>query len=206
VWTDCGVNIDYHIEVAHNYYSVPYQLVHQRVEARLTATTVEVFLKGRRIASHRRLTGRGQPSTQPEHMPHAHRAHAEWTPSRLIAWAAKTGPATAQVVSDILASRPHPEQGYRACLGLLRLGQRYGPERLDAACARAAQLGAPRYRTVQNILATRLEHLPLEEPPNGPAPGIPFHANLRGAAYYAARRPTEVAASTESGEIAREGP
>jgi transposase len=206
VWTDCGVNIDYHIEVAHNYYSVPYQLVHQRVEARLTATTVEVFLKGRRIASHRRLTGRGQPSTQPEHMPHAHRAHAEWTPSRLIAWAAKTGPATAQVVSDILASRPHPEQGYRACLGLLRLGQRYGPERLDAACARAAQLGAPRYRTVQNILATRLEHLPLEEPANGPAPGIPFHANLRGAAYYADRRPTEVAASTESGEIAREGP
>jgi transposase len=108
---------------------------------RLTATTVEVFLKGRRIASHRRLAGRGQPSTQPEHMPPAHRAHAEWTPSRLIAWAAKTGPATAQVVTKILASRPHPEQGYRACLGLLRLGQRYGTERLEAACARAAQLG-----------------------------------------------------------------
>jgi transposase len=205
VWMDCGVNIDYHIEVAHNYYSVPYQLVHQRVEARLTATTVEVFLKGRRIASHRRLTGRGQVSTQPEHMPHAHRAHAEWTPSRLIAWAAKTGPATAQVVSDILGSRPHPEQGYRACLGLLRLGKRYGTERLDAACARAMQLGAPRYRTVQNILATRLEHLPLEEPTSGPAPVIPFHANLRGAAYYADRRPAEAAASSESGEIAREG-
>jgi transposase len=202
VWTDCGVNIDYHIEVAHNYYSVPYQLVHQRVEARLTATTVEVFLKGRRIASHRRLTGRGQVSTQPEHMPHAHRAHAEWTPSRLITWAAKTGPATAQIVSDILASRPHPEQGYRACLGLLRLGQRYGPERLDAACARAIQLGAPRYRTVQNILATRLEHLPLEEPTSGSVPVIPIHANLRGAAYYADRHPTEAAASAESDEIA----
>ena len=127
VWTDCGVNIDYHIEVAHNYYSVPYQLVHQRVEARLTATTVEVFFKGRRIASHRRLTGRGQPSTQPEHMLHAHRAHAEWTPSRLIAWAAKTGPATAQVVTDILATRPHPEQGYRACLGLFDSGSAMGP-------------------------------------------------------------------------------
>ena len=202
VWTDCGVNIDYHIEVAHNYYSVPYQLVHQRVEARRTATTVEVFLKGRRIASHRRLTGRGQVSTQPEHMPHAHRAHAEWTPSRLITWAAKTGPATAQVVSDILASRPHPEQGYRACLGLLRLGQRYGSERLDAACARAMQLGAPRYRTVQNILATGLEHLPLEEPASGSVPVIPIHANLRGAAYYADRHPTEAAAA-ESDEITR---
>jgi len=200
-WTDCGVNIDYHIEVAHNYYSVPYQLVHQRVEARLTATTVEVFLKGRRIASHCRLTGRGQVSTQPEHMPHAHRAHAEWTPSRLIAWAAKTGPATAQVVTDILASRPHPEQGYRACLGVLRLGKRYGRERLEAACARAAQLGAPRYRTVQNILATGLEHLPLDESA-APVPVIPLHPNLRGAAYYA--DPHEVAASTpESGEHAR---
>jgi hypothetical protein len=204
-WMDCGVNIDYHIEVAHNYYSVPYPLVHQRVEARLTATTVEVFFKGRRIASHQRLSGRGRPSTQPEHMPHAHRAHAEWTPSRLIAWAATTGPATAQVVTDILASRPHPEQGYRACLGLLRLGQRYGAVRLEAACARAAHLGAPRYRTVQNILATGLEHLPLDEPASGPAPVIPFHANLRGAAYYADHRPAAAAAPSESGDIAHDG-
>jgi len=201
VWTDCGVNIDYHIEVGRNYYSVPYQLLHQRVEARLTATTVEVFLKGRRITSHPRLAGRGQVSTYPEHMPHAHRAHAEWTPSRLIAWAAKTGPATAQLVTDILASRPHPEQGYRACLGVLRLGKRYGGERLEAACARAVQLGAPRYRTVQNILATGLEHLPLDATV-APTPVIPLHPNLRGAAYYT--DPPEVAASTpDSGEPAR---
>jgi transposase len=205
VWMDCGVNIDYHIEVAHNYYSVPYQLVHQRVEARLTATTAEVFLKGRRIASHCRLPGRGQVSTQPEHMPHAHRAHAEWTPSRLIAWATKTGPATAQVVADILASRPHPEQGYRACLGVLRLGKRYGSERLEAACARAAQLGAPRYRTVQSILVTGLEQLPLDDPA-APALVIPLHSNLRGADYYAERQPATVATSAESGEIARGGP
>lgn len=203
VWTDCGVNIDYHIEVAHHDYSVPYQLVHQRVEARLTATTVEVFLKGRRIASHRRLSGRGHVSTQPEHMPHAHRAHAEWTPSRLTAWATKTGPATAQLVSDILASRPHPEQGYRACLGVLRLGKRYGAARLEAAGARAVHLGAPRYRTVQNILTTGLDQVPPDEP--GAAPVSPVHANLRGAAYYADRRPAETAASDESGEIAREG-
>ncbi len=197
VWTDCGVNIDYHIEVVHNYYSVPYQLVHQRVEARLTGSTVEIFLKGRRIASHRRLTGRGQASTLPEHMPHAHRAHAEWTPSRLIAWAAKTGPATAQVVRDILASRPHPEQGYRACLGLLRLGQRHGTTRLEAACARAAQLGASRYRTVQNILTTGLDRVPLDEV-SSPPRVIPLHPNLRGAAYYAGGEPPEPAPAAPS--------
>ena len=155
----------------------------------------------RRIASHRRLPERGQVSTQPEHMPHAHRAHAEWTPSRLIAWAAKTGPATAQVVSDILASRPHPEQGYRACLGLLRLGKRDGAPRLDAACARAVHLGAPRYRTVQNILTTGLDQVPPDEP--AAAPVIPLHANLRGPAYYAERHRVEAAAS-ESGEILHE--
>jgi transposase len=201
VWTDCGVNIDYHIEAAHNYYSVPYQLVHQRVEARLTATTVEVFLKGRRIASHRRLAGRGQASTQPEHMPHAHRAHAEWTPSRLIAWAAKTGSATAQVVSDILAARPHPEQGYRACLGLLRLGQRYGTERLEAACARAAQLGASRYRTVHNILASGFDRVPIDAAPTA-SRAIPLHPNLRGAAYYTDPETPTAAASGDPSAMA----
>src|SRR5204862_6760061 len=129
-WRDAGVNIDYHVLVEHNYYSVPYQLVHQRVEVRLAATTVELFLKGRRIASHRRRRGRGDYATDPAHMPHAHRAHAEWTPSRLIAWAASTGPATAELVAAILAAKPHPEQGYRACLGLIRLGKRHGPARL----------------------------------------------------------------------------
>lgn len=136
-------------------------------------------------------------------MPHAHRAHAEWTPSRLIAWAAKTGPATAQVVADILASRPHPEQDYRACLGVLRLGKRYGAARLDAACVRAVHLGAPRYQTVQNILTTGLDQVPLDEP--AAAPVIPVHANLRGAAYYADHPPAGAAASGESGDIARGG-
>src|ERR1700688_3258896 len=114
-------NIDYHVDVDHNFYSVPYQLVHERVEARFTLMTVEVFFKGRRVSSHVRLTGRGHFSTQLAHMPRAHRAHAEWTPSRLIAWAEQSGPATGQVVAGILGHRPHPEQGYRACLGLMRL-------------------------------------------------------------------------------------
>jgi transposase len=182
-WRDAGVNIDYHVAVEHNFYSVPYQLVHQRVEVRLTATIVELFLKGRRLASHRRRGGRGAYATDPAHMPHAHRAHAEWTPSRLIAWAETTGPATAQLVAAMLAAKPHPEQGYRACLGLMRLGKTYSPARLDAAAARATQLGAPSYRTVQNILASGADRLPL---PDGlaAAPPLPLHPNIRGSAYY----------------------
>jgi transposase len=180
-WKNCGVNIDYHIDVEHNLYSVPYQLIHERVEARLTATTVEAFFKGRRVASHERLFGRGRCSTLPEHMPSAHRAHAEWTPSRIVAWAEKTGPATARVVQAIMASRPHPEQGYRACLGLLRLGQARGHDRLEAACARAERLGAHSYRTIKNILASGLDRVPLDDTASSP---LPAHANIRGAAYY----------------------
>jgi DNA replication protein DnaC len=131
-WRDLTVNIDYHVVVEHNYYSVPYQLVHQPVAVRLAAATVEIFLKGRRLASHRRRWGRGQFATEPAHMPAAHRAHAEWTPSRLIAWAGTTGPATADLVTAILAAKPHPEQGYRACLGLMRLSKTYGAERMES--------------------------------------------------------------------------
>jgi transposase len=180
-WKECGVNIDYHIGVDHVLYSVPYQLIHQRVEARLTATTIEVYFKGRRVASHARLFGRGRHVTVAAHMPSAHRAHAEWTPSRIIAWAGKTGPATARVVQAILDSRPHPEQGYRACLGLLRLGQARGVDRLEAACARADRLGAHSYRTIKNILAAGLDRVPLDA--TAPPP-LPAHANIRGAAYY----------------------
>lgn len=182
-WSDAGVNIDYHVAVEHNYYSVPHQLLHERVEVRLTATIVELFLKGRRIASHRRRRGRGEYATDPAHMPHAHRAHAEWTPSRLIAWAEQTGPTTAELVARILATKPHPEQGYRACLGLMRLSKRHGPARLEAAAARALQLDAPSYRTVQNILASGVEQLPLPERATEPPP-LPVHPNIRGRAYY----------------------
>jgi transposase len=181
-WGDAGVNIDYHVAVEHNYYSVPYQLLHQRVEVRLTATIVELFLKGRRVASHRRRHGRGEYATDPAHMPHAHRAHAEWTPSRLIAWAETAGPATAELVVAILAAKPHPEQGYRACLGLMRLGKRHGPARLEAAAARATRLGAPSYRTVQNILASGVDRLPLADGLGSPP--LPVHPNIRGSAYY----------------------
>jgi transposase len=182
-WRLATVNIDYHVVVEFNYYSVPYQLVHQRVEVRLAAATVEIFLKGRRIASHRRRRGRGQFSTDPAHMPAAHRAHAEWTPSRLIAWADTTGPATAELVTAILATKLHPEQGYRACLGLMRLSKSYGPERMEVACARAGRLRAPSYRTVATILATGADRVPLADGPE-PAAVLPPHGNIRGSAYY----------------------
>ena len=188
-WTSCRVNIDYHVQIERHLYSVPYQLIHELVEARYTTTTVELYYKGRRVTSHRRHYD-GQPSTTPEHMPQAHRAVAEWTPSRLIRWAEQTGPATGRLVTEILRSRPHPEQGYRACLGLMRLGRRYGDARLEAASARALALRSYRYRTVQNMLASGHDRLPLEGPADASPPTRP-HDNIRGAAYYAPATPEE---------------
>jgi len=181
-WKPCRVNIDYHVEIDHNFYSVPYQLVHARVEARFTAATIEVFFSGRRVAAHARVTGRGRFITDVAHMPHAHRAHAEWTPSRLIAWADQTGAATGRLVAGILERRPHPEQGYRACLGLMRLGRLHGADRLEAACQRAEQLRSYRYRTVEHILRHHQDRLPLEAPPA--ARPLVTHENVRGATYY----------------------
>ena len=123
-WKTARINIDYHIEFDHHFYSVPSALVRQEVDVRATAATVEIYLRGERVASHARNTRRGQHTTTPEHMPKAHRAHAEWTPSRIIAWAATLGPETARLAKAILESRPHPEQGYRSCLGILRLSKK----------------------------------------------------------------------------------
>ena len=181
-WKACRVNIDYHVEVDHNFYSVPYPLVHEGVEARFTQLTVEVFFNGRRVASHARLTGRGRFATTLAHMPRAHRAHAEWTPSRLITWAEQAGPATGRLVAGMLERRPHPEQSYRACLGLMRLGRVHGADRLEAACLRAERLRSYRYRTVEHILINQQDRLPLDEP--APARPVLTHENLRGATYY----------------------
>ncbi len=184
LWKRCRVNIDYHVDVERHPYSVPYQLLHEEVEARYTASVVEVYYKGRRITSHRRRYDH-QPSTLTEHMPSSHRAHAEWTPSRLIRWAEKIGPATGRVVAGILASRPHPEQGYRACLGLMRLGNRHGEQRLESACERTEHLRSYSYRTVKNILASKQDRVPLEGDSSHPDPTTTHH-NIRGATYYVA--------------------
>lgn len=176
------VNIDYHVEADGHYYSVPHRLVGQRVDVRSTATAIEVFRASRRVASHRRSYVRGRHTTDPAHMPDSHRRHAEWTPSRIVAWAQKTGPATAALAEAILASRPHPEQGYRSCLGIVRLGDRYGAERVEAAARRALAARALSYRSVESILRHGLDSEPLPEP--GPARTHPGHANLRGSGYY----------------------
>jgi transposase len=160
---------------------VAYSLIDEGLEARVTAATVEVFFQNRRVAAHARLTGRGRYATEPEHMPRAHRAHAEWTPSRLIAWAEQTGAATGRLAAGILDRRRHREQGYRACLGLMRLGREYGAQRLEAACARAERLRSYRFRTVEHILKHQQDRLPLDPPPARPAV---THENVRGAAYY----------------------
>jgi transposase len=122
-WKLARVNIDYHLEVDGHSYSVPYALVKQQLEIRLSAQVVEIFHKGKRVASHQRSLLKGRHRTVAAHMPKAHRHSAAWTPQRLIRWAAQSGGATAQVVETILASRPHPQQGFRACLGIMRLGK-----------------------------------------------------------------------------------
>lgn len=144
-WKKAKVNVDYHIEVAKHYYSVPYRFAREVVEARVTASSVEVFHRGQRIASHRRNDRPGTHSTHPEHMPKSHRKHLEWTPSRMLNWAEKIGPERRALVYAILKSRPHPEMGYRSVLGLMRLAKRYDPERLEVACSRAMRVGARSY-------------------------------------------------------------
>ena len=177
------VSIDYHIELHGHYYSVPYPLLHEHVDARLTASTVEIFHRGQRVAAHRRSTVRGTHTTAPAHMPKAHQHHLEWTPSRLIDWARTIGAQPAALVQAILADRPHPEQGYRSCLGILRLAKRDGPERLEAACARAGAVEARSYRHVDSILKHGLDRLPTPAV-SPPLTLTPVHEHVRGRAYY----------------------
>ena len=182
-WKSAKVSpVDYHVEVEGHYYSLPYQYVGQQVDVRMTATTIEIFRRGKRVASHVRSTTRGRHSTVVDHMPREHREHAEWTPERIQDWAARIGPSCAALVTEIFASRSHPWQGIRSCLGILRLGKRYSPERLELACARAQAIGSPSYRSVESILTTGLDAQPLEKPPCN----IVDHPNIRGAQYYAA--------------------
>jgi transposase len=184
-WKTARVNIDYHIEVDRHYYSVPYQLIHERVEVRLTGTTVEVLLKGHRVASHLRSYLPGKYTTLFEHMPKSHQKYLEWTPSRLLQWAGTIGPQTQKLLTFILENRPHPEQGYRSCLGVLRLKKRYTPERLEAACARALIFKAYSYKNVESILKNGLDQHPLDRSSSS-QPCLPLreHENLRGKEYY----------------------
>jgi transposase len=182
-WKFVRPNLDYHVELAGHYYSVPFTLRHERLDLRHTATTVEVFHKGQRVASHRRSHLRGRHTTVAEHMPKSHQAHLEWSPERIGRWAQSIGPCTRQLVEAIFADRPHPEQGYRSCLGILRLARRYGDARLEVACERALAVAARSYRHVESILKHGLDRLPAtaEAARDGVAVA---HANLRGRDYY----------------------
>ncbi len=181
-WRKARVHIDYHLEVDAHHYSVPYPLVKQTLEVRLSAHTVEIYQRGQRVASHPRSYLKGRHTTLPEHMPEAHRAYAQWTPQRLIHWAEKTGSATTAVVTAILRSRRHPQQGFRSCLGILRLAKSYGDGRLEAACQRAHALQAYSYKSIASILKNNLDQRPLPEP-TSPTPPL-THSNIRGAHYY----------------------
>jgi transposase len=181
-WSYARVNIDYHIAFDANFYSAPYTLVQERVEVRATPTTIEIFHKGQRVASHVRGHGREQVFTQREHRPKSHQAHLEWTPSRMVHWAEQIGPHTAKLFERILAEKPHPEMGYRSCLGIIRLAEEYSPTRMEAAADRAIRMGACRYKSVKSILKNSLDQQPLPEPPSLPLP--PSHDNIRGAEYF----------------------
>jgi len=181
-WKVVRANIDYHIDIDRHYYSVPYQLAGQELEARYTGTTVEVFHRGIRVASHVRSLVPYQATSLAEHRPKSHQAHLEWTPSRLIGWAEKLGAATGAVVRTILENKPHPEMGYRACLGIMSLAKTYGAARLEAASQRALLLGACSYQSLKSILKHSLDHqtmLELNEEKCGPN-----HDNVRGPHYY----------------------
>ena len=181
-WRLRRVGIDYHVDVDHHFYSVPHSFARAEVEVRLTARTVEIFARGERIAVHVRSSGNHGHSTVPEHMPSSHRRYADWTIDRIRQEAASIGPATSALCEVILERRPHPEQGFRACRGILRLVGAFGRERLEAAAARAIDIGGLSYGSVRSILDHKLDRQAANK---RSADGVPIiHPNIRGSRYY----------------------
>ena len=181
LWTKAKVSLDYHLQIDRNFYSVPYGLVGCVLDVRTSANVVEIFSKNRRVASHKRSYSKCVAVTEVAHMPSSHRRHAQWTPSRIVHWAQKTGPSTAQFIEALMASRPHPEQGFRSALGVLRLEKRYGSERLECACARSLAIHSLSYKSVSSILQHGLDQRPLV---GVPSRANPTHSNIRGRNYY----------------------
>lgn len=182
-WKKARVNIDYHVEVNRHYYSVPYQLVREQVEVRLTVTTLEILFKNKRVASHQRSYRSGGFTTLPQHMPKSHQRYLEWTPSRIVRWAEKNGPNTKQLLTAILQSKTHPEQGFRSCLGIMRLTKSYSSDRVEAACSRALLIKAYSFRSVESILKKNLDQQPLLFEQDETDHSTP-HSNVRGKKYY----------------------
>ena len=181
-FSDARVHVDYHIEVNRHYYSVPYTLIKQLVHVRLTASTMECFYNGQRIASHIRSYQKGKHTTLPAHMPKAHQKFSEWNPGRFLNWAMDIGPSTRDVIKHLLTKAAHPEQSYRACFGILMSAKQYGNERLESACKRALAIGAPRRHSILSILKNGLDKQPLEKLVSSSS--IKIHENIRGAVHY----------------------
>jgi len=181
-WKQVAVSIDYHVEVDGHYYSAPYGLIKQRLTARITRDGVELFHRGKRVAVHVRSHQKGHHTTLLEHRPPAHQHLMEWTPQRIISWAGTIGPACAEVVTQIMAGRPLVEHGYRPCMGVIRLGKRFGNDRLERACVKALKLNIASYKRIENMLNNGRDRVPL---PGDPAPcPVAGHDNVRGAEYY----------------------
>lgn len=181
-WATARVNIDYHVVFGGHFYSVPYRLVQEPVEVRASAATIEIFHKGVRVASHARSSQPSKATTSDEHRPKSHQRHLQWTPSRLVEWGLTVGPLTAELLERILAAKRHPEQGFRSCLGIIRLGEEYGNQRVEAAARRALQYRTYSYKSLESILKSRLDTLP-EAATERPGPPLD-HPNIRGSEYF----------------------
>jgi transposase len=181
-WKRARVAPDYHIEIDDHFYSVPSKLIREIVEARITVATIEIYHKGNRIAVHARSRVRNRHTTVTEHMPSAHRRYAEWTPARMLGEAAKIGPGTIALCEAIMKAKPHPEQGFRSCLGILSLTRSYGATRVEAACRRGNTIGSTTYGSIASILKYGLDRAFLPDAAANPEPLR--HGNIRGADYY----------------------
>jgi transposase len=179
-WLKARINIDYHAAVEKTFYSAPYALIGQEVDVRYTSSVVEIYHKGKRVASHMRINKPGAFVTENLHMPHRHRQYLEWTPERIKLWGGKIGPCTRELMDQIMEHRDHPEHGFRSCLGIIRLSKTYTPERVENACKRALELEAYNYRSVKSLLERSLENLTPPETRNI----VPLHDNIRGKDYY----------------------
>jgi transposase len=188
-WRVRKVGMDYHVDVDGHFYSVPYRYARAKVELRATLRTIEIFFEGDRIAAHMRGSGDGKHTTIADHMPSSHRRYKDWTIERIMREAAGLGPSVELLCHLILEDRPHPEQGFRSCRGIVGLGKGFGAKRLDAACLRALEIGARAYGPVRSILDKKLDGQPVQRLRGSgaqatPEPETTPHINIRGSEYY----------------------
>jgi transposase len=185
-WRLARVGLDYHVEVDGFFYSVPHALIRAEVELRISERTIEIFHRGKRVAAHQRRHGGRRHGTDPDHMPSTHRHYAEWSPERFCRWAKSIGPDTEGLVLAVLANRPHPEQGFRTCLGILRLYRGIDATRAESVSARAVEIGALTYRSVASILANNLDRAAGRTNRADESAGMSLfdHANIRGSRYF----------------------